>query len=366
MSNKIQHLKSEIEHLSREIGSASYMEVCGTHTVSIFRTGIKSLLPEAIRLISGPGCPVCVTPQGYMDAAVELALRTDTIICTFGDMVRVPGSNISLEVARSRGADVRVVISARDAVAIAAENPDKKIVWLGVGFETTAPTTAAAVATARHQGLENFLVLNGHKLALPAMHLLLEGGDVAIDGYLCPGHVSVILGSDSYQPLVDAYGIPCVIAGFEPESILKGIAGLLRQTKSGDPAVENAYTAVVTPEGNRHALEIMYSVFDVGPATWRALGELPDSGLLLNETYSEHDAAQHFDIDTDADYELGSCRCGEVIQGKVLPKECDLFGEGCTPQQPVGPCMVSSEGTCAAWYKYGRDLDISRQRVRKG
>jgi hydrogenase expression/formation protein HypD len=364
MDNRLEKLRRDIELISQAAEPATFMEVCGTHTVSIFRNGIKSLLPDNVNLISGPGCPVCVTPQGYLDAAIEIARSPETVLCTYGDMMRVPGSEIGLEGQKARGSDIRVVISARDAVKVARENPGKKVIWLGVGFETTAPTTAAAVKAAKASGLENFFVLNGHKLAIPAMHALMVDDDVQVDGYLCPGHVSVIIGEEAYKPLVQQYSVPCVIAGFEPVSIMSAISMLLNQHLTRRSEVENTYTTAVPRKGNAHALGIMDEVFRTGDAMWRSLGTIPESGLHFRDEYAGFDAVTEFDVNPDVDYEMPGCRCGEVIQGKVTPAECGLFGDGCTPIQPVGPCMVSSEGTCAAWYKYGQNLEASRKRAR--
>ena len=330
------------------------MEVCGTHTVSLFRSGVKSLLPPAVRLISGPGCPVCVTSSAYLDAACELARRDDVTICTYGDMVRVPGRNGSLEHARGRGADVLVVYSARDAVATARRRPDRTVVFLAVGFETTAPATAAAVLEADRLGLDNFLILPGHKLVVPAMDTLLSEGDVPIDGFLCPGHVSVIIGSGAYRVVAERYGKPCVVAGFEPINMLEAIAALVRQIAAGDASVANAYGVAVTEAGNEVARRMVDEVFAPAPAVWRAMGTIDASGLDLREPYRHLDARERLGVVFGEDYSPTGCRCGEVIQGKLDPPACALFGRQCTPIKPVGPCMVSSEGTCAAWYKYGR------------
>jgi len=330
-----------------------FMEVCGTHTVSIFRNGIRALLPSNLRLVSGPGCPVCVTAQRHIDAAIELASRPDVIIATYGDMLRVPGKKGSLEKLRSMGADVRVVTSTRNAIELAAAQSDRQVVFLGVGFETTAPATAVAVLDAQRRGLNNFSVLMCHKLVIPAMMALLEAGDVPLDGFLCPGHVSVIIGSAAYQPIVERYRRPCVIAGFEPSQILRGLVELVRQYESGQAAVQNVYTGVVTERGNRQALELLGRVFVVADAVWRALGVIPQSGLELAPQYRRFDALERFEVTLGEDEDHPACRCGQVIQGKVEPTECPLFGSTCTPLRPVGPCMVSSEGTCSAWYKYG-------------
>jgi len=330
------------------------MEICGTHTVSLFRSGVKSLLPSAVRLISGPGCPVCVTSAGYLDAACALARRDDVVVCTYGDMVRVPGRSGSLELARGHGADVQVVYSARDAVKTARERPDRSVVFLAVGFETTAPATAAAALEADRAGLENFFLLPGHKRVIPAIEALLADGEVPIDGFLCPGHVSVIIGAGAYEPIAAERAKPCVVAGFEPVNMLEGIAALARQVAAGEARVENVYGVAVTDEGNPVARRMIDEVFEPAPAVWRAMGTIPASGLELRPPYRRYDARERFGIELGDDYEPPGCLCGQVIQGKVAPAACPLFGSQCTPISPVGPCMVSSEGTCAAWYKYGR------------
>jgi len=330
------------------------MEVCGTHTVALFRTGVRSLLPPALRLISGPGCPVCVTSQGYMDAACALADRPDVTIATYGDMVRVPGRAGSLAGRRAAGARVQVVYSPRDAVRMAAEAPDCKIVFLAVGFETTAPTTAAALLEAEARKLENFFVLCAHKRVMPALHALVADPAMPIDGFICPGHVSVVIGADAYIPIARDHGKPCVVAGFEPPQMLRAIIRLLEMRRDGVSEVDNVYGIAVRPAGNPAALDLMDRIFQSAPARWRAIGEIPDSGLDLRDEYARFDARRAFGVDVSEDYEMPGCRCGEVIQGKIEPKACALFGNTCTPTRPIGPCMVSSEGTCAAWYKYGR------------
>jgi len=331
------------------------MEVCGTHTVSLFRSGVKSLLPKALRMISGPGCPVCVTSQGYLDAACELAGRADVTVYTYGDMVRVPGRGGSLEQQKGRGGNVVVVYSARDALRYAREHPARRVVFLAVGFETTAPATAAVVLEADRDHVDNFFVLPGHKLVIPAMEALLSGGEVPIDGFLCPGHVSVIIGAGAYRPIVETYRKPCVVAGFEPRQLLEGILRLVRQAAAGEARVENVYGVAVTEEGNAAARKLIEEVFVPAPAVWRAMGELPGSGLELRPAYRRFDAVERLGAAIGPDVCPAGCRCGEVIQGKVAPDRCALFGKTCTPLSPVGPCMVSSEGTCSAWYKYNRN-----------
>jgi hydrogenase expression/formation protein HypD len=345
-------LFAEIAALAEQTGPVKLMEICGTHTVSLFRSGVRSRLPDNVTLVSGPGCPVCVTAQGYIDAACGLAERDDVIICTYGDMVRVPGHGGSLEAKRAGGARVRVVYSARDAVRLAERTPDANIVFLAVGFETTAPATAAAIVEADRLGLDNFFVLTAHKLVIPAMEALLADGDMPINGFLCPGHVSVIIGSRAYAPIVERYGKPCVVAGFEPPSMLAGIAALLRQIAAGEARLENAYGVAVGDDGNRVAQALLDRTYAPAVARWRAMGEIPASGLALRPDFARFDAWRQFGLDEGDDYDPPGCRCGEVIQGKVLPTDCALFGEECSVMHPVGPCMVSSEGTCAAWYKY--------------
>ncbi len=334
-------------------GAIALMEVCGTHTVSLLRSGIRSLLPDNLRLISGPGCPVCVTAQGYIDAALELAARPEITLCTFGDMVRVPGRRDSLAEARAAGARVVVVYGAKDAVAYATAHPDEEVVFLGIGFETTAPGTALAVLEAEATDLANFSVLVAHKLVIPAMRALLSGEErVPLDGFLCPGHVSVIIGSEAYRPLVDRFGVACVVAGFEPANMLAGLGELAELAADCRSGLANVYGAAVSPEGRPEALAYLDRVFAPGDAVWRALGTIPASGLVLRPAYARYDASQRYGVDIDTDYEVAGCRCGEVIQGRLDPPACPLFRTACTPRSPVGPCMVSSEGTCAAWYKY--------------
>ncbi|MGD8453778.1 MAG: hydrogenase formation protein HypD [Phycisphaerae bacterium] len=348
-------LRDELAALCRQLSRrVQVMEVCGTHTVSIFRSGIRSLLPENLRLVSGPGCPVCVTAQRHIDAAIDLAGRPDLIVTTYGDMIRVPGRQGSLERQRARGADVRVVNSARTALQIAHANPDRPVVFLAVGFETTAPATAATILEAARDDVANFSVLMCHKLVVPAMLALLEAEDVPLDGFLCPGHVSVIIGTAAYQPIVDQHRRPCVVAGFEPRPILLGLVQLVRQIAEGRAAVENAYPAVVRDEGNPAARAMIDRVFSVADAPWRELGVIPGSGLELAPLYRRFDAIERFGLTLGEDEDHPACLCGQVIQGKAEPADCPLFATRCTPTDPVGPCMVSSEGTCAAWYKYHR------------
>ncbi|MEK6643117.1 MAG: hydrogenase formation protein HypD [Planctomycetota bacterium] len=355
MTNYLHSLIADMQGLCKVIGRrVQIMEVCGTHTVSFFRSGIRSLLPGTLRLVSGPGCPVCVTAQRHIDAAIELATMDGVILATYGDMLRVPGRLGSLEGIRSEGACVRVINSARAALDLARAHPDRPVIFLGVGFETTAPASAAVVLEAERDGIENFGVLSCHKRVVPAMAALLQSEGVPLDGFLCPGHVSVIIGSDAYRPIVELYGKPCVVAGFEPKQLLTGLVHLLRQVVSGQSKLENVYPAVVHRHGNRVALALLDQVFEHSDAPWRALGVIPQSGLDFRPAYQRFDALRRLDVTVGADLDNPACRCGEVIQGKIDPVDCPLFDRGCTPLMPIGPCMVSSEGTCSAWHKYNR------------
>ncbi len=332
----------------------TFMEVCGTHTMAIYQYGIRSLLPPQVRLISGPGCPVCVTPNGYLDRAVALSRLPGVTIATFGDLLRVPGSSSSLMEERARGGDIRVVYSPLDAVALAAKLPERKVVFLGVGFETTAPTIAGSILTAEKRGVENYFVLTSHKTMPRPMELLSADPELAIDGYLCPAHVSAVIGADAYAFLAERYGLACVVTGFEPADVLQGVEMLARQVMAGEHRVEIQYSRVVKPEGNGRAREVMAQLFEPYDADWRGIGVIPGSGLRLSERYARFDAACAIPVDVEELREHAGCRCGEVLKGKVSPFDCPLFATACSPEAPVGACMVSSEGTCAAAYKYGR------------
>jgi hydrogenase expression/formation protein HypD len=334
-------------------GGFRAMEVCGTHTVSIFRSGIRSLLPERIELISGPGCPVCVTPTGEIDRAVSLAHRRDVVLLTFGDLMRVPGSASSLSLVRAEGSDVRIITSPLEVLAIAQGEPGKRVVFFAVGFETTSPAIAATIREAKRRGIGNLFVLSSLRLIPPALRVLLSSGRLALDGFLLPGHVSVIIGADPYSFLVQEFSSRGVITGFEPLDILEGVSMLLRQKKEGRAAIENQYRRAVRSEGNPRALRIMEEVFTPVDARWRGLGTISSSGLALREEFRGMDAAEAFDIPYEEVDDPPGCRCGEVLQGLIRPPECPLFGTRCTPQHPVGPCMVSSEGSCAAFHRYG-------------
>jgi len=328
------------------------MEVCGTHTVSIFRSGIRSVLPETIALLSGPGCPVCVTDQKEIDAFIELSRIDDVIVTTFGDLMRVPGTISSLEKERAEGRDIRVVYSTFDALEVAQKYPDKQVVFLGVGFETTAPTIAASILQAARLKMENYAVISAHKLVPPALETLMAMKDVNIDGFILPGHVSVIIGLDAYRPFFEKYKTPCVVAGFEPADILQAISMLTEMIETGNPGLENAYPRAVTDEGNSKARQILNDIFEPADASWRAIGTIALSGLKIRDEFAAHDALKQFDIQVPDSEIPPGCVCGEILIGKKIPPECKLFREVCTPMDPVGPCMVSTEGTCAAYYKY--------------
>ena len=349
------HLES-IRRLAQQIGRPiRLMEVCGTHTMTAFRSGLRSLLPANVALLSGPGCPVCVTPDDYVDRAIAIARRSDAIITTFGDLLRVPGTESSLERERATGADIRVVYSALDALALAKKQPNRKVVFLGVGFETTAPTVAWSIRQAGRDGLGNFLVLSAHRTMPPAMAALLQGGEVAIDGFLCPGHVSAIIGLRPYEFICRDYSLPCVAAGFEADDMLAAIAMLLKQTAEHRAQVENQYVRGVSAEGNPEAQAIMAEVFEPCDAEWRGLGTIPSSGLSIRAEYRAHDAQAALAPQPCAKpAKRSACLCGDVLRGAKLPTACALFRTTCTPETPVGACMVSSEGACAAYYKYGK------------
>ena len=334
-------------------GRVRIMEVCGTHTMAIARTGLRPLLGDSLKLISGPGCPVCVTDTGYLDRAIHLAGLPEVVVATYGDMVRVPGRDGSLAEARARGGSVEVVYSARQAVELARRRPERQVVFLAIGFETTAPATALAVLQAKADGLDNFSVLTAHKLIPPAMRALLDSPDADIDAFLCPGHVSVILGWKAYEPIARDYGRPCVVAGFDARQILAGVSAILEQLAAGRPAASSVYPSV-SPEGNPAARRLLAEVFEPTDAVWRAIGRIPSSGLKLAADLAAFDAAGRFDLPTTESYTPPGCRCGDVICGRCEPAACDLFAARCTPRDPVGPCMVSSEGACAAAYKYER------------
>ncbi len=328
--------------------SMNLMEVCGTHTMSIAKSGMRSMLPENLRLLSGPGCPVCVTPQETIDYAIELAREKDVIITTFGDMVRVPGSRDTLEASAPK-----IVYSPLDALSFANENPEKVVIFIGVGFETTSPTIAATIFAAERKKVKNFFLLPAFKLIPPALRAIADSAEINVQGFILPGHVSTIIGSEPYEFLAEQYHIPGCITGFEPIDILQGILILVKQITAGKPSITIEYERVVRPEGNRKALELLYKVFEVCDSRWRGIGMIPASGLKMSPAFARFDVRSKYDIEVPKAVEPKGCICGEVLLGLKMPFDCALFGKTCTPMNPVGPCMVSSEGSCAAYFKYG-------------
>lgn len=328
------------------------MEFCGGHTVAIMRHGIRQLLPSTIEMLSGPGCPVCVTDNSDLDKAIALGRLPEVTLTTFGDMLKVPGSRSSLQQVRAEGGDVRIVYSTLDALQIARQNPSRKVVFLGVGFETTAPTVAASVLQAETEAIGNYYILSMHKLCPPVIRAILDSGEVRVSGLICPGHVSAVVGSDSWEFIAREYGIPCVVSGFEPVDILQTVQMLVSQLEKGESRVEIAYRRGVSAEGNRRALEIMYQVFEPCAALWRGVGAVTGSGLGLRPAYARFDAEAAFEFDPGPTVEPKGCICGEVLRAVKTPRDCGLFRSVCTPANPVGPCMVSSEGSCAAYYLY--------------
>ena len=335
-------------------GTVNLMEVCGTHTVALARNGVRSVLPEGVHLVSGPGCPVCVTANKDIDTIIALSKLDGVIITTFGDMMRVPGSTSSLNEQKAAGHDIRVVYSPIDSLRVARENPDKQVVFVGVGFETTIPLIASTVRRAQAAGIANFSVFTAHKTVPNTLETLVNDPEVRISALILPGHVSTIIGMQPYQFLAEKYGIPGVIMGFEPIDLLSGILLLLRMLAQGEPAIVNDYQRGVADEGNVAAQQLIEATFEPADATWRGIGTIAGSGYVLREEYRSFDALRRFAPEVEPTIEPRGCRCGDVLRGVISPKECPLFARACSPEHPVGPCMVSSEGSCAAFYKYLR------------
>ncbi len=331
------------------------MEVCGTHTMQYFHTGVKDIFPENLNLIDGPGCPVCVTANDYLDRAIEIMKQKNVILTTFGDMLKVPSSYSSLQKEKANGGDVEIVYSPLDALKIAEENPNREVMFLSVGFETTIPTEAIAVRNAIKKNINNFTILPGNKLTPPAVAALLSMGEVKIDGFILPGHASIITGVNAWSFIRDKYKIPSVVTGFESKELIFGTLMLLDLIVNNKSDLLNSYKEVVSDEGNLKAKEIINEYFDVIDTDWRGIGVIPDSGLALKEEYAEFDAVKKFPVEVPPVVEPKGCRCGEILRGLVTPLECPLFGKKCTPRNPVGACMVSSEGSCAAFYRYKKD-----------
>lgn len=367
--HKAQGLVREIDKLSKQLGHTSehplkIMEVCGGHTHSIFKYGIEEVLPENVELIHGPGCPVCVMPRGRLDDAIALAEYPNVIFATFGDAMRVPGSKKSLLQAKAQGADIRMVYSPLDSLEIARQNPDKEVIFFAIGFETTAPSTALTILQAEAEGIENFSIFSNHVLVVPALEALLSNPDLELQGFVGPGHVSMVIGTEPYRVISEKYQKPMVVSGFEPLDILQSIWMLLQQMVGGRCEVENQYSRVVKAGGNRVALEAMGKVFEVRDEfEWRGLGEISESGLKITESYACFDAEIKFCVPNKKVADAAACQCGEILKGVLKPWQCKVFGTGCTPDNPIGTCMVSSEGACAAYYKYGRLSKVGKVAV---
>ncbi|PID76326.1 MAG: hydrogenase formation protein HypD [Deltaproteobacteria bacterium] len=332
------------------------MEICGSHTMAVFRNGIRSILPQGLELVSGPGCPVCVTSASHMDAFIALADMPKVRVAIFGDLFRVPGSKGSLAEASSRGARVSVVYSPMDALELARNNPDEQVVFPGVGFETTTPGIAATILAAKNEGIKNFSVFSTQKTMLPPLEALLGDPELKIDGLLCPGHVSTIIGAKAWEPLAAKYRLACVVAGFEAADLLNALILLARQAAEQDFKVENTYTRAVSYEGNMRAVKMVKEIFTPADTSWRGLGLIPASGLKIRDKYADFDAERRFGLSIPEAREPKGCKCGQILKGLKTPRECPLFAKKCTPAKPIGPCMVSSEGTCAAYYKYGLEV----------
>lgn len=349
-------MKDIIESIKKLTGAIGrpikIMEVCGTHTVAIFRHGIRDIIPEEITLLSGPGCPVCVTPIKDVDAAIMLSRINGNILTTFGDMMRVPGSKLSLFHAQAEGANIMIVYSPMDALQLAIENKDKNIVFFATGFETTSPSVAGTLFEAERLNIKNFYIYSAHKIVPPALKALLDSPDLKIDGFILPGHVSTIIGSKPYDFIAKDYKIASVITGFEGEDIIQGIMMLLKQIADNRADVEIQYKRVVREEGNQKAIAMINEFFELSDANWRGIGVIPLSGLKLKDKYKHRDVLQIFSFEIPDAPEPKGCQCGQVLRGIKLPTDCRLFGKACTPEHPVGACMVSTEGSCAAYYKY--------------
>lgn len=348
-SEKVEELSKLIHNISKK--DLCIMEVCGSHTMAIHRFGIHSLLPSNIKLISGPGCPVCVTAIDYIDKAVALSRIPGTIITTFGDLIKVPGSSSTLEKEKAKGADIRMVYSILESIDIAVSYPDRKVVFLAIGFETTTPPSAAGIIKAKELGLKNFSVLSAHKIMPPPMQAIIDEG-IKVDAFLAPGHVSVITGTEMYKFIPEKFGKGVVVSGFEPVDVLQSVYMLVRQQNENKPKVEIQYKRVVKEEGNPKARAITEEVFDPTSANWRGLGEIPGSAMKIKDTYASFDAEKVFTINTELPKDPKGCICGSVLRGQSKPSDCRLFGKICTPENPTGACMVSSEGACNVFYRY--------------
>ena len=360
---RAQALSQQIHQLADQLATKrplKIMEICGGHTHAIFKSGLAALLPETVELVHGPGCPVCIMPKGSLDRAIAIAKTPNLIFTTFGDAMRVPGSQHSLLQARATGADIRLVYSPLDALQIAKENPSREVVFFAIGFETTAPSTALTVLQAEKENIQNFSLLCNHVLVVPALEALLKDPDLQLDGFVGPGHVSVVIGTKPYQEIVSRYHKPLVVSGFEPLDILQSLWLVLRQLQEGRCAVENQYTRLVQADGNLVALNAIDRVFEVREQfEWRGLGEIPRSGLKMRPQYASFDAEVKFPVPQRSVPDHKACQCGQILKGVLKPWQCKVFGTACTPENPLGACMVSSEGACAAYYKYGHLIKMN-------
>ncbi|WP_326643171.1 hydrogenase formation protein HypD [Streptosporangium sp. NBC_01755] len=362
-AEKARMLAARITALCEPGRDYKFMEVCGGHTHTIYRHGLEDYLPGAVTLVHGPGCPVCVIPMGRMDDAIHIAEQPDVIMTSFGDMMRVPGGNGSFLDAKARGADIRLVYSPLDALKIARQNPGRRVVFMAIGFETTAPSTAMTVLRAEAEGIENFSIFCNHVTIIPAIKAILDSPDLRLDGFIGPGHVSTVIGCRPYEFISRVYGKPLVVAGFEPLDLLHTVYRLLAQLAEGRSEVENQYSRVVPWDGNLKALHVINQVMELRPYfEWRGLGFISQSALRVTERYAAFDAERIFQIPGGRVADPKACQCGEVLKGVLKPWECKVFGTACTPETPIGTCMVSSEGACAAYYNFGR---FSRERVRE-
>ena len=354
----VPRILDKIEENVKKSGPVRLMEICGTHTMAIARSGLRTILPEGLELISGPGCPVCVTPVNVIDMALDLSQKPGVLVTTYGDLLRVPGSRQgdSLLARRALGGQVQSVYSSAEAVEIARKHPEQEVVFLGVGFETTAPGTAACIQEAASEEIRNFSVLCLLKKTEPALRTLIEADDFAVHGFLCPGHVAAVIGADAFAFLPEDYGLPGVVSGFEPADLLYSVLELTEMTASGQPQLRNEYTRLVRPGGNPAAMALMDQVFEPAASDWRGLGHIEGSGLKIRKEYELWDAAVKFSLKPEPEREIPGCRCAQVIRGVERPSSCPLFGKKCTPEHPVGPCMVSGEGACAAAHAYGSKL----------
>jgi hydrogenase expression/formation protein HypD len=356
-SNRKINMKTIVKALQNYIleNEIRIMEVCGTHTREFFKTGVKDIFPDGLSLVDGPGCPVCVTPNEYLDRAIEIGKSYNVILTTFGDMMKVPSSYSSLMSEKATGMEIDICYSPTDALKIAINQPDKEIIFLSLGFETTSPAEASIIMQAKSRNIKNFSLLCGNKITVPAVRTLLDSGEANIDGFILPGHVSSIIGSDAWNFIASEYKKPGVVAGFEAEDLVKATLIILDLITNKNAIITNEYIRAVRNQGNLKAMEIMHAVFEQADSNWRGIGIISSSGLYLKDNYADFDAAKRFPVDLPPVREHAGCKCGELLKGLIIPTDCPLFGKACSPESPVGPCMVSSEGPCSAYYFYRKE-----------